>query len=216
MPLRRRDVPGEGAGPGTARCGYDAPPMDTEALHFLHRRRSTPSRLLADPGPDDATLASILATAVRVPDHGRLTPWRFLRIAGEARHRLGAALADIHAAEHPEATAAALDKERGRFSHAPLVIAVIGTIAHGHRIPEVEQRLSGGAVCFQLLLAAQAHGFGAQWLTGWAAYHPAIHARLGLAPDEEILGFVHIGTASSEAPERERPDAAALLTDWAG
>lgn len=190
--------------------------MDTEALAFLHRRRSTPSRLLADPGPDDATLARMLATALRVPDHGRLTPWRFLRIAGEARHRLGQALADVHAAEHPEAPAAVLDKERGRFSHAPVVVAVIGTIAHGHRIPEVEQRLSGGAVCFQLLLAAQALGFGAQWLTGWAAYHPAIHARLGLAAGEEILGFVHIGTATVETAERERPDASALLSDWTG
>lgn len=190
--------------------------MDTEALDFLHRRRSTPSRLLAEPGPDAATLASLLATAVRVPDHGRLTPWRFLRIVGDARHRLGATLAEIHAAEHPEASAAALDKERGRFGHAPLVVAVIGTIVPGHRIPEIEQRLSGGAVCFQLLLAAQAHGFGAQWLTGWAAYHPAIHARLGLAADEEILGFIHIGTANAEPPERERPDASALLSDWTG
>ena len=93
---------------------------------------------------------------------------------------------------------------------------MIGTIAHGHRIPEVEQRLSGGAVCFQLLLAAQALGFGAQWLTGWAAYHPAIHARLGLAAGEEILGFVHIGTATVETAERERPDASALLSDWTG
>lgn len=190
--------------------------MDTEALAFLHRRRSTPSRLLADPGPDDATLASMLATAVRVPDHGRLQPWRFIRIQGEARHRLGALLAQTWAAGHPDAAPAVLDKERGRFGQAPVVVAVVGRIAPGHRIPEVEQRLSGGAVCFQLLLAAQAHGFGAQWLTGWAAYHPAIHARLGLAPGEEILGFVHIGTASSEAQERERPDATALLSDWTG
>ena len=107
-----------------------------------------------------------------------------------------------------------MDKDRQRFSHAPLVLVVVGRLTPGHKVPEQEQLLSGGAVCFALLQAAQALGFGAQWLTGWAAYDPVVTARLGLGPGETVLGFIHIGTPSEEAPERQRPDAAALLDDW--
>lgn len=158
----------------------------------------------------------MLRTAVRVPDHGRLTPWRFLRIAGDARRALGMQLLEIYQREHPDATEAVFDKERSRFAHAPVVIAVISRIVRDHKIPEIEQRLSAGAACMQLLQAAHAHGFGAQWLTGWAAYHPGIRAVLGLAGYEDITGFIHIGTPAGETPERERPDAAALLSDWTG
>lgn len=193
-----------------------SPPMKHAALEFLDQRRSTPSRLLAEPGPRHDQLLRMLETAVRVPDHGRLAPWRFLRIAGDARTRLGERLLDIFRRERPDAPDAALDKERSRFAHAPVVIAVVGRIASDHKIPEIEQRLSAGAACLQLLHAAHALGFGAQWLTGWAAYHPDVHATLGLAQNEEIIGFVHIGTPISESPDHERPDAAALLSDWTG
>ena len=189
--------------------------MNHAALEFLDQRRSTPSRLLDEPGPRDDQLLRMLETAVRVPDHGRLTPWRFLRIAGDARRRLGERLLDVFRRERPDAPDAALDKERLRFAHAPVVIAVVGCITRNHTIPEIEQRLSAGAVCLQLLHAAHAFGFGAQWLTGWAAYHPDIHAALKLAENEEIMGFVHIGTPTGEPPDRERPDVATLLSDWA-
>lgn len=185
-----------------------------DPLDFLRRRRSVPSRLLGDPGPTDAQLGAMLAAAVRVPDHGKLAPWRFLRIRGGARHALGDLLARRARERDPEAPDAAVEKDRQRFSQAPLVLAVIARLTPGHKVPEQEQLLSGGAVCFALLQAAQALGFGAQWLTGWAAYDPGVAARLGLGPDERVLGFLHIGTAREDAPERQRPDPRTLLSDW--
>ena len=183
-------------------------------LDFLRRRRSVPSRLLGEPGPAPAQVAAMLAEAVRVPDHGKLAPWRFLRIHGDARHALGELLVARGLERDPAAPSASVEKDRLRFSHAPLVLAVIARLTPGHKVPEREQLLSGGAVCFALLQAAQALGFGAQWLTGWAAYDPVVLARLGVGADEAVLGFIHIGTASADAPERQRPDALALLSDW--
>lgn len=183
-------------------------------LDFLDCRRSVPSKQLGDPGPDDPTLARMLQAAVRVPDHGKLVPFRFLRIRGDARFGLGERLVELTLAQDPEAPAAALEKERSRFSHAPLVITVIARLTPGHKVPEQEQLLSAGSVCFALLQAAQALGFGAQWLTGWMAYDRSIAELLGLQDNEKIVGFIHIGTAKLEAPERDRPDAAALLSDW--
>ena len=185
-----------------------------DPLQTLRHRRSTPSRLLAEPGPDDAQLEAMLACAVRVPDHGKLVPWRFLAIRGQARHRLGEFVAQRCLERQPHAAPAALDKDRNRFSHAPLVITVIGRLRPGHKVPEQEQLLSGGALCLQLLQAADALGFGAQWLTGWAAYDPAVRTRLGVADNEVVLGFIHIGSASERMPERDRPDPASLLTEF--
>jgi len=181
---------------------------------FLRNRRSVPSRLLGEPGPDPGQVEAMLAEAVRVPDHGKLAPWRFLRIQGEARAALGELLASRCLERDPAASPATVDKDRHRFSHAPLVIAVIGHLTAGHKVPEQEQLLSGGAVCFALLQAAQAMGFGAQWLTGWPAYDPVVTGRLGLAANEVVLGFIHIGTAAEAAPERQRPDPRSLLGDW--
>lgn len=186
-----------------------------DELSFLRRRRSVPSRLLAAPGPDDHQLTAMLTEAVRVPDHGKLVPWRFLRIAGDARLALGDLLAARARERDPAAPDAVVEKDRQRFSWAPVIVAVIGRPVAGHKVPVQEQLLSGGAVCFALLQAAQALGFGAQWLTGWAAYDREITARLGLADGELVLGFVHIGTATDVAPERLRPDPKALLSDWA-
>lgn len=185
-----------------------------KVLAHLRQRRSVPSRLLAEPGPDPGQLEAMLAEAVRVPDHGKLVPWRFLRIQGPARQALGDLLAARGLERDPSAPAAAVEKDRLRFSFAPVVVAVIGHLVPGHKVPVQEQLLSGGAVCFALLQAAQALGFGAQWLTGWAAYDPVVTARLGLGPDETVLGFIHIGTATAEAPERQRPDPLSLLSDW--
>ena len=183
-------------------------------LAFLRRRRSVPSRLLGEPGPGPDQVEAMLAEAVRVPDHGKLAPWRFLRIQGPARAALGDLLAARCLERDPAASPAAVDKDRRRFLQAPLVIAVIGRLTAGHKVPEQEQLLSGGAVCFVLLQAAQALGFGAQWLTGWAAYDPVVTRRLGLAANEAVLGFIHIGTAAEPAPERQRPDPRSLLEDW--
>lgn len=181
---------------------------------LLTQRRSTPARLLGEPGPSQAQLEAMLGAAVAVPDHGRLAPWRFVRIAGPARATLGEILVARQRERSPEADAAILDKDRQRFAHAPVAIAVIGRIASGHRIPEQEQLLSGGAVCLALLQAAHSLGFGAQLLTGWPAYDPAIARRLGLEAGERVLGFVHIGTAKGPPPEAPRPDPLSLLSDW--
>lgn len=183
-------------------------------LQFLDSRLSVPSKQLAEPGPDNATVLRMLQAAVRVPDHGKLVPFRFLRIEGEARHALGSALVARTLQHDPAAPAAAIEKERLRFSYAPLIIAVIARLTPEHKVPEQEQLLSAGCVCFALLQSAQALGFGAQWLTGWAAYDEEIENMLGLQPHEKVIGFIHIGTPKLEVPERERPDAAALLSDW--
>ena len=189
-------------------------PTDPAALQALLRRLSVPSRLLGEPGPDADQLHTLLTAAVRVPDHGKLTPWRFIRIAGSARRALGDALAARQHERDPDCAPAVVEKDRQRFDHAPLILAVVACLQPGHKVPEQEQWLSAGCACFSLLQAAQALGFGAQWLTGWAAYDAAIGARLGLAGHERIAGFIHIGTPREAAPERPRPDPLALLTDW--
>ena len=183
-------------------------------LQALDARRSVPSKQLSAPGPDESTLLRMLTAASRVPDHGKLVPFRFLRISGDARHALGEALAARTLALDPNAPSAAVEKDRARFSHAPVIIAVVARLAPGHKVPEQEQLLTAGSVCFALLQSAQALGFGAQWLTGWAAYDGHILQTLGLQANEKIAGFIHIGTARLDVPERERPDAARLLSDW--
>jgi nitroreductase len=180
----------------------------------LDKRRSVPSRLLQEPGPDESQLLELLRIAARVPDHGALAPFRFLSIRGESRTALGEFLAQRKLELEPDANSAVLDKERGRFSFAPLIVVVIGCYRSGHKIPVIEQQLSAGCVCLQLLQAAQAAGFGAQWLTGWAAYDPTIAARLGLTAEEAVVGFIHIGTPADAAPERSRPDPAERLSEW--
>ena len=151
---------------------------------------------------------------MRVPDHGKLAPWRILTIEGDARHHLGERLAARAQALDPLAAPAAIDKDRQRFSYAPLIVAVIASPVEGHKVPVIEQLMSGAAVCFALLQAAQGLGFGAQWLTGWAAYDREILAALGLAPHEQLLGFIHIGTAQGEVPERVRPSLETKLSEW--
>lgn len=183
-------------------------------LSSLDARRSVPAKQLDAPGPDDATLLRLLASAVRVPDHGKRVPFRFVRIAGDARLALGESLAALTRARDPQAPDGAVDKDRHRFAHAPLVVVVIAQVGPDAKIPAVERLLTTGCVCFALLQAAQALGFGAQWLTGWPAYDNDVRALLGVSGDEAIAGFIHIGTPRLEAPERERPDPAGLLTDW--
>ena len=184
-----------------------------ELLQALHHRSSTPCRLLAEPGPTAEQLQKMLECAVRAPDHGKLVPWRFLSIQGTSRQQLGELIAQRSLERNPEAGAAIIEKDRQRFSYAPLVVAVVSRLTPGHKVPEQEQLLSGGAVCLLLLQAADALGFAAQWLTGWVAYDPVIAATLGLGENERVLGFIHMGTAREAPVERERPDPKSLLTD---
>ena len=179
----------------------------------LNTRRSVPSKQLCEPGPDEATQLRMLAAAGRVPDHGKREPWRFLRIAGDARAALGDALVARALQRDPQASDATLDKDRRRFA-SPLVVAVIARLGPDDKIPEAERFASACCVCFALLQAAQGLGFGAQWLTGWPAYDPVILRLLGLSDQERIAGFIHLGTPRAEPRERERPDPATLLQDW--
>lgn len=188
--------------------------MTSPLYQTLQSRRSVPSKQLGEPGPDLATQLQMLQSAARVPDHGKLVPFRFLRISGVDRQALGDLLAARTLELDPQAPAAAVEKDRARFSHAPLIITVVARLTPNHKVPEQEQLLTAGSACFALLQSAQALGFGAQWLTGWAAYDPAITRLLGLGEHEKVAGFIHIGTPRLQAPERDRPDAATLLSDW--
>ena len=187
---------------------------DSCFLQALDQRRSVPSLQLAEPGPDDATVLAMLAAATRVPDHGKLVPFRVLRVRGEARHALGEYLARRSRERTPDAAPAVIEKDRQRFSHAPLVLTVVARLQDNPKVPEQEQLLTAGCVCFALLQAAQGFGFGAQWLTAWMAYDEGVARHLGLAANERIVGFIHVGTPRLRAPERARPDPASLLQDW--
>lgn len=186
----------------------------TLRLEDLMTRRSVPNTQLGEPAPDAEGLERILQVASRVPDHGKLVPFRFVELRGDARHALGAAMVARHREVDPDISESALEKDRYRFTHAPLIITVVGRMTKGHKVPEVEQLLSAGSVAFQLLQAAQAEGYRANWLTGWAAYDDEVRRWFGVTDDEVIVGFIHIGTPQIEVPERERPDAAQLLTEF--
>ena len=178
-----------------------------ETLRLLARRRSTPAIGLGEPGPSPDQVTGLLRIAARVPDHGKLAPWRFLTFQGESRAQFGEVLAREFAAKNSGADDTALAFERDRFVRAPLIIAVISTVLEKHKIPEWEQILSAGAVCQNLLIAASAMGFAAQWLTEWYAYDPEVKDALGLRSGERVAGFVYIGTAADDPMERPRPEA---------
>lgn len=179
----------------------------------LNSRISSPSKHLGGPGPNSAQLHEILQSALHCPDHGRLRPWRFVIIRAEQGKKLGDLLLARVLQKLPEASSVRLEKEQTRFSFAPVIVTVVLNPVKNHKVPEIEQVLSGGALCMNMLHAAHQLGFGAQWLTGFAAYDPTIQHALGLSADEQILGFIHIGTKTLEPAERERPDVNSLLTE---
>jgi nitroreductase len=176
-----------------------------ETLALLTRRRSTAAIGLSEPGPDAAQVKHLLQIASRVPDHGKLSPWRFILFDGEERQSFGNILGKIFAATNADVDAEQIRLEQNRFLRAPLIITVISTVLEKHKIPVWEQELSAGAVCQNLLIAASAMGFGAQWLTEWYAYDPDVKDLLGLRSGERIAGFVYIGTATEQVVERKRP-----------
>lgn len=188
--------------------------MNEPVLEFLSRRSSVPSRLLAEPGPDPAQLARILSGALRVPDHGRLAPWRFLLIDRAQGARLGQWLVARLLERDPQATEAAQEKERGRFLRTPITVALVASPVTDHKVPVSEQLLSVGCVGMMLLLLAEAEGFGAQWLTGWPAHDAVVWQQLGLAAGESIAGFFYLGTPAERAPDRPRPALDERLAHW--
>jgi nitroreductase len=187
-----------------------------DAMDLLLRRRSTSAKTMGTPGPDAAQLRLILQAASRVPDHGKLFPWRFLVIEGDARARLGEVLESALVARNANVSESLKRFERARFLRAPVVVAVISSLKTEKPIPEWEQTLSAGAVCQTLLVAAAASGFGANWLTEWCAYDEIVTRALGLGDSEKVAGFVYIGTASAPLEERERPVLDEIVSHWTG
>ncbi len=187
-----------------------------ETLELLARRRSTVANNMDHPGPDADQLNELLRIAARVPDHGKLAPWRFILFEGDARAAFGTVLRKAFTAANPDAPAELLDFEEKRFTRAPTVVAVISRVTENHKIPEWEQILSSGAVCQTLLIAASAMGFAAQWLTEWYAFDEEVKQALGLGPSERVAGFVYLGTATEPPRERTRADLSALISRWAG
>ncbi|HEY4559997.1 MAG TPA: nitroreductase [Lysobacter sp.] len=187
---------------------------ENHVLNALDERRSVPASQLCEPGPDHDVLMRMLRSAVRVPDHGKRVPFRFVRIEGDAREAFGERMAARSRERDPSASESVIEKDRRRFLHAPMIVTVVAAQGEDAKIPASERLLSAGSVCFALLQAAQAFGFGAVWLTGWAAYDPEMRRVLGVEDDEAIVGFIHIGSIRQPTPERDRPDPALLLTDW--
>lgn len=184
-------------------------------LSFLKARRSSLAKVMGGPGPDAQQLADILEISARVPDHRKLTPWRFVTFTGQARTDFGKTIGARFEALNPNMPVDRVIFEAQRFARAPVVVAVISTPKACPRgTPKWEQVLCAGAVCFQMLLAARAMGFSAQWLTEWYAYDQGVKSELGLSGEDEVAGFIYIGTASEPPSERARPDMDALVTAW--
>ncbi len=185
-------------------------------LDLLLTRRSVPAQMLAAPGPSAEELQTLLTIASRVPDHGKLAPWRFIIFEGEAREEAGRQMARIAEERQPDISLSRLEEERQRFSKAPLVVAVVGRASVHPKIPVIEQVYSAGAVCMNLEIAAHAMGYAACWLTDWIAYDAEARAALGLVIDETIVGFIHIGTPTIKPTDRPRPDLETIVSRFGG
>jgi nitroreductase len=182
------------------------------ALDLLKTRRSVKPIEMTGPAPSSAEIDTLLTVASRVPDHGKLTPWRFIVFSGDARTAIGEKIAEIFRQDNPQATADQIEFEKNRLARAPLVIAVVSRAAPHVKIPEWEQVLSSGAAAMNLVTAAHALGFAANWITEWYAYDRRVLDALGLAANEKIAGFVHIGRAAKPPEDRPRPPLTEIVT----
>lgn len=185
-----------------------------DARDLLALRRSASKHHLAAPGPQGDELTELLNVAARVPDHRRLEPWRFIVFTGDTRVQFGQTLAKIHDANTLDADQQSTLEAAGLPLRAPTVIAVISSPDKAHKTPVWEQELSAGALCQNLLLAANAAGWAGVWLSEWIAFDASVNAALGLTPDERVAGYIYLGTATLNAPERARPDIAKKITHW--
>ena len=187
---------------------------DKGTIDFLLSRRSVLARMMDGPGPDAAALRKIMEAGMRVPDHGRLTPWRFIVIRGDAREKLGEVLVGAFRKRTPDAIDEQIEIERERFTRAPVVVAVVSKVVKEHKIPEWEQMLSSGAACQTMLIAALSMGYAAQWITEWYAYDEDVKRALGADPDDRIAGYMYFGNETEEPTERARPDYDAIVSEW--
>jgi len=196
----------------------DMTAMRGQWLAMMETRRSVSAMALTAPGPSDDELQRLLGIAARVPDHAILEPWRFIVMEGAARAEAGSLLAEAYRTKNPEMEPAKREKFAGimsrLFAHAPVAVIVVSRPKSGTMIPLWEQELSAGAACMNLLHAVHAAGFGAIWVTGWAATEPAAVRILGIGEGEKVAGIIHIGTPKEVPPARPRPDLAARVTRW--
>jgi nitroreductase len=183
-----------------------------DALELLKIRRSVKPREMTAPGPSPAELDTILTIGARVPDHGKLAPWRFIVFEGDARVRAGELIAKVFAAKNPQATSAEIEVEKKRLTDAPLVIGVVSFTKPHPKVPPWEQELSAGASAMNIVTAATALGYGACWLTGWFAFDRDVLEALGLKAEEKLAGFIHIGTPSKPSEDRPRPNLSEIVT----
>lgn len=193
----------------------DAPSLNRpapEALALLLSRRSGSAKTMTGPGPSQEELRKILAAGSRVPDHGKLFPWRFILFEGEGRARMGEVLVRALLASEPTASTERIEQERGRFLRAPVVVGVVSRVREQIPIPVWEQELSAGAVCQTMLIAAHAMGYVGNWITEWCAYHPMVKDALGLKSGERIAGFLYFGKPAAPLEERPRPDLDSSIT----
>lgn len=186
------------------------------ALDFLKIRKSVPLTQFTGPGPDEDQLAELLEIAVRVPDHGRMEPWRFIIYRGEAALQAGAAIAELAVKRRGELPEEELERERNRLNRAPLAVGVISNVNSESHIPDWEQFLSAGAVAMNLVSAATAAGFAANWITGWFCDDEEGRRIIGLKPHERVAGIIHIGNHDVKIPDRPRPDVAAITSIYQG
>jgi nitroreductase len=186
----------------------------SNAIELLKTRRSVKPIELNGPGPTASELATLLTIASRVPDHGKLTPWRFIVFEGNARLAAGEKIAEVFRLNRPDATTDQVEFERKRLARAPLVIAVVSRAGPHVKIPEWEQILSAGAAATSLVMAAYAHGFAASWLTEWYAYDRRVLDALGVRPEERIAGFIHIGRPVKPVEDRPRPPLDEIVTRY--
>jgi nitroreductase len=183
-----------------------------DALELLKTRRSVKPREMTAPGPSPAELETILTIGARVPDHGKLAPWRFIVFEAEARERAGEIIAKVFAGKNPNAQPAEIELEKHRLMDAPLVIGVVSFTRPHPKVPAWEQELSAGASAMNIVTAASALGYGACWLTGWFAFDRDVLDGLGLKADEKLAGFIHIGTRSRPSEDRPRPALSDIVT----
>jgi len=188
--------------------------LDSKTIDFLTTRRSTVARMMGDPGPNDDELRQIMEAGMRVPDHGRLTPWRFIVIRGDARDTIGDVIATSFKRNNPDAIQEQIEIEQERLTRAPIVIAVVSRVHREHKIPVWEQILSSGAACQTMLIAAQSMGYAAQWLTEWYAYDSDVKKAIGAEADDEIAGFVYLGNPVGELTDRARPIYDHIVSEW--
>src|SRR5215475_13620862 len=187
-------------------------PMVPDAIQLLKTRRSMKPREMTGPGPSPAEIETILTIGARVPDHGKLAPWRFIVFEGDARTRAGEIIAKVFAGKNPQASAAEIEVEKKRLTDAPLVIGIVSFTKPHPKVPPWEQELSAGASAMNIVTAATALGYGACWLTGWFAFDRDVLNGLGLKAEEKLAGFIHIGTPSKPNEERPRPVLSEIVT----